>query len=53
MLASGKPASVYLPVLTGTIGYWMPSPDYAKPRAPKQNIQNQKYIDYINATSVI
>lgn len=40
MLASGKPASVYLPVLTGTIGYWMPSPDFAKPRSPKQNIQN-------------
>jgi len=41
MLATGKPASVYLPVLTGVIGYWMPSPDYAKPRTAKINQNNQ------------
>ena len=36
MLATGKPTGVYLPVLTGVIGAWMPAPDFAKPRVPKQ-----------------
>lgn len=30
MLATGSPASIYLPVLTGTIGYWTPNPVQAK-----------------------
>lgn len=27
MLALGKPEGVYLPVLTGLVGYWLPAPD--------------------------
>lgn len=33
MLALGKPEGVYLPVLTGLIGYWLPSPDTNQLRA--------------------
>lgn len=35
MLAIGKPEGVYLPVLTGILGYWLPAPEYAKLRTPK------------------
>lgn len=35
MLAIGKPEGVYLPVLTGILGYWLPAPEYAKLRNPK------------------
>ena len=37
MLAMGKPEGVYLPVLTGILGYWLPAPEYSKPRIPKIN----------------
>lgn len=32
MLSLGKPEGVYLPVLTGLIGYWLPSPDTSQLR---------------------
>lgn len=35
MLALGKPEGVYLPVLTGILGYWLPAPEYSKLRTPK------------------
>lgn len=35
MLAIGKPEGVYLPVLTGILGYWLPAPEYSKLRTPK------------------
>jgi hypothetical protein len=35
MLALGKPEGVYLPVLTGILGYWLPAPDSSKLRSPK------------------
>ena len=35
MLAVGKPEGVYLPVLTGILGYWLPAPDSSKLRTPK------------------
>lgn len=35
MLALGKPEGVYLPVLTGLIGYWLPSPDTSQLRAQR------------------
>lgn len=35
MLAMGKPEGVYLPVLTGILGYWLPAPEYSKLRIPK------------------
>ena len=31
MLASGRAESVYLPVLTSIVGYWLPAPRYRKP----------------------
>jgi hypothetical protein len=35
MLSIGKPEGVYLPVLTGILGYWLPAPDSSKLRTPK------------------
>ena len=35
MLAMGKPEGVYLPVLTGILGYWLPAPEYSKLRTSK------------------
>ena len=35
MLAMGKPEGVYLPVLTGILGYWLPAPEYSKSRTAK------------------
>ena len=37
MLVIGKPEGVYLPVLTGILGYWLPAPEYSKLRMPKQH----------------
>ena len=31
MLAAGQDASVYLPILTSLIGYWLPAPQYHEP----------------------
>lgn len=39
MLAMGKPEGVYLPVLTGILGYWLPAPEYSKLRTPKNTPQ--------------
>lgn len=41
MLAIGKPEGVYLPVLTGILGYWLPAPEYAKLRTPKNTSTTQ------------
>jgi len=44
MLVTGRPADVYLPVLTGIIGYWLPAPEYSRPtrvrsgNATKRNV---------------
>ena len=38
MLAIGKPEGVYLPVLTGILGYWLPAPEYAKLRTAKPSV---------------
>jgi len=35
MLISGHDAGVYLPILTGIIGYWLPSPDFSKQNLKK------------------
>ncbi len=41
MLAMGKPEGVYLPVLTGIIGYWLPAPEYTALRTPKTKSSKQ------------
>jgi hypothetical protein len=38
MLAMGKPEGVYLPVLTGILGYWLPAPEYSKLRIPRPSV---------------
>jgi hypothetical protein len=35
MMAIGKSEGVYLPVLTGILGYWLPSPEYSQTRTSK------------------
>jgi hypothetical protein len=42
MLVTGKPADVYLPVLTGIIGYWLPAPEYSKSSRPRAGLVARK-----------
>jgi hypothetical protein len=42
MLVTGKPAEVYLPVLTGIIGYWLPAPEYSKSTRPRSGLASRK-----------
>lgn len=37
MLLSGGDAGVYLPILTGILGYWLPSPNFAKQHVNKKS----------------
>ena len=36
MIALGKDTNVYIPILTGTLGYWMPQPSPKSGKAIEQ-----------------
>ena len=37
MVATGHDPSIYLPVLTSVVSYWLPSPEYTHPTRPVQS----------------
>lgn len=42
MIAAGKDPGIYLPVITGILGYWLPSPKYTKKSDDLRNLQSRQ-----------
>ncbi len=44
MLITGQPVEIYLPVLTGVLGYWLPQPSLKDKRRQENSTQQQVLI---------
>ena len=53
MLMTGKPPDVYLPVLTGIIGYWLPAPEYSKPLRSRPMPSSRKNTDGLSTSPTL